>query len=55
MQPYLKYKGYYDRKAKAAPLHEKDYCFVLQPKTDSQGSKIPVDRFLYRTKSSAKQ
>ena len=40
MQSYLKYKEYYDRKAKAAPLQEKDYCFVLQPKADSQGSKI---------------
>ena len=29
MQSYLKYKEYYDRKAKAAPLQEKDYCFVL--------------------------
>ena len=41
MQSYLKYKDYYDRKAKAAPLKEKDYCFVLQPKADSQASKIP--------------
>ena len=40
MQPYLKYKDYYDRKAKAAPLKEKDYCFVLQPKADNQASKI---------------
>ena len=39
MQSYLKYKGYYSRKARAAPLEEKDYCFVLQPKGDSQGSK----------------
>ena len=41
MQSYLKYKDYYDRKAKAAPLKEKDYCFVLQPKADNQASKIP--------------
>ena len=41
MQSYIKYKEYYDRKAKAAPLKENDYCFVLQPKTDHQGSKIP--------------
>ena len=40
MQSYLKYKVYYDRKAKAAPLKEKDYCFVLQPKADNQASKI---------------
>ena len=41
MQSYIKYKEYYDRKAKAAPLKENDYCFVLQPKTDQKGSKIP--------------
>ena len=41
MQSYLKYKDYYDRKAKAAPLKEKDFCFILQPKADTQGSKIP--------------
>ena len=29
MQSYIKYKEYYDRKAKAAPLKENDYCFVL--------------------------
>ena len=40
MQSYIKYKKYYDRKAKAAPLKENDYCFVLQPKADHQGSKI---------------
>ena len=41
MQSYIKYKEYYDRKAKAAPLKESEYCFVLQPKADNQGSKIP--------------
>ena len=41
MQSYVKYKEYYDRKAKAAPLKENEYCFVLQPKADNQGSKIP--------------
>ena len=41
MQSYIKYKEYYDRKAKAEPLKENDYCFVLQPKADHQGSKIP--------------
>ena len=44
MQSYIKYKEYYDRKAKAAPLKEikeNDYCFVLQLKADHQGSKIP--------------
>ena len=41
MQSYIKYKEYYDRKAKVAPIKENDYCFVLQPKSDHQGSKIP--------------
>ena len=41
MQSYIKYKEYYDRKAKAAPLKANEYCFVLQPKADNQGSKIP--------------
>ena len=41
IQSYIKYKEYYDRKAKAAPLKENEYCFVLQPKADNQGSKIP--------------
>ena len=36
---------YYDRKAKAAPLKEKDYCFVLQPKADNQASKIPFREY----------
>ena len=41
MQSYIKYKRYFDKKAKASPLKEKDYCFILQPKADHQGSKIP--------------
>ena len=45
MQSYLKYKDYYDRKAKAAPHKEKDYCFILHPKADSQTSKIPFRVF----------
>ena len=45
MQSYLKYKEYYDRKAKAAPLQEIDFCFVIQPKADSQGSKLPFRDF----------
>ena len=45
MQSYLKYKEYYDRKAKAAPLHQGDYCFILQPLADHQGSKIPFREF----------
>ena len=45
MQSYLKYKECYDRKANAAPLQEKNYCLVLQPKADHQGSKIPFRDF----------
>ena len=41
MHSYIEYKEYYDRKAKAAPLKENEYCFVLQPKADHQGSKNP--------------
>ena len=45
MQSYLKYKEYYDRKAKAAPLQQGDYCFILQPLADHQGSKLPFREF----------
>ena len=45
MQSYIKYKKYYDKKAKASPLKEKDYCFILQAKADHQGSKIPFRDF----------
>ena len=45
MQSYIKYQKYYDKKAKASPLKEKDYCFILQPKADHQGSKIPLRDF----------
>ena len=41
VQSYLKYKEYYDRKAEGAPLQQNDYCFILQPIADHQGSKIP--------------
>ena len=45
MQSYLKYKYYYDRKAKAAALEQGDFCFILQPLADHQGSKIPFREF----------
>ena len=45
MQSYIKYKRHYDKKAKALPLKEKNYCFILQPKADHQGSKIPFRDF----------
>ena len=45
MQSYIKYKKYNDKKAKASPLKENDYCFILQPKADHQGSKKPFREF----------
>ena len=45
MQSYINYKSYYNKQAKASPLKEKDYCFILQPKADHQGSKIPFRDF----------
>ena len=45
MQSYIKYKEYYDRKAKAAPLMESESWFVLQPNADHQRSKIPFRDF----------
>ena len=45
MQPYIKYKRYYDKKAKASPLQEQGYRFILQPKVDHEGSKIPFHDF----------
>ena len=40
MQSYIKYKKQYDKKTKASSLPEKDYCYILQPEADHQGSKI---------------
>ena len=40
MQSYLKYIAYYE--AKAAPLTTTDYCYILNPKADTQATKIPV-------------
>ena len=45
MQAYIKYKAYYDKKAKASKLKEADYVYILQPKEDHQGSKIPFTEF----------
>ena len=45
MQSYLKYKEYHDRKAKASRLKQNDFCFILQPIADHQGSKIPFREF----------
>ena len=45
MQAYIKYKAYYDKKANASKLKEADYVYILQPKVDHQGSKIPFTDF----------
>ena len=45
MQAYIKYKAYYHRKANASKLKEADYVYVLQPRVDHQGSKIPYTEF----------
>ena len=45
MQSYLKYKAYYERNAKAAPLDITDCCYMLIPKADNQARKIPFREF----------
>ena len=45
MQAYIKYKAYYDKKANASKPKEADYVYILQPKADHQGSKIPFTEF----------
>ena len=45
MQAYIKYKAYYDKKPNASKLKEADYVYILQPKADHQGSKIPFTEF----------
>ena len=45
MQTYIKYKAYYDKKANASKLKQADFVYILQPKADHQGSKIPFAVF----------
>ena len=45
MHIYLRYKAYYDKKANASVLKEKEYVYILQPKANHQGSKIPFIEF----------
>ena len=45
MQAYIKYKAYYVTKANASKLKRSDYVYILQPKADHQGSKIPCTDF----------
>ena len=41
MQTYFKHKTYYDKEANK----EQQYLYVLQPKVEHQGSKIPFTDF----------
>ena len=45
MQAYIKYKAHYDKKANTSQLKEADYVYILQPKADHQGGKIPFTEF----------
>ena len=45
MQAYIKDKACYDKKANASKLKQSDYVYILQPKADHQGSKIPCTVF----------
>ena len=45
MQAYIKYKAFYDKKANASKLKEQQYVYLLQPKADNHGSKIPFPDF----------
>ena len=45
LKAYIKYKAYYDKKANASKLKPSDYVYILQPKADHQGSKIPFTDF----------
>ena len=45
MGAYIKYKAYYDKNTSASKLKEAVYVYVLQPKADHQGSKIPFTEF----------
>ena len=45
MQAYIKNKADYDKKANASKLKDANYVYVLQPKANHQGSKIPFTEF----------
>ena len=45
IQACIKNEAYYDKKGNASKLKEADYVYVLQPKVDHQGSKIPFTEF----------
>ena len=48
IQANINYKAYYDKKANTSKLKEAVYVYVLQPKADHQGSKIPFTDFRWR-------
>ena len=41
-QPFIEGITYHDERADASELKEAEYVYVLQPKADHQGSKIPL-------------
>ena len=45
MQTFIKWKAYYDRTVDVSKSKQADYVYVLQPKADHQGSKIPFPIF----------
>ena len=45
MQAPIKFKAYYDKKTNASKFKQSDYVYILQPKADHQGSKIPFTDF----------
>ena len=47
MQPYVRHKRYYDRKASAHPLVVNDYCYALHPKAHGQATKLLFREYLW--------
>ena len=45
MQAYIRYEAHYDKKTKASKLKDQQNVYILQPKADHQGSKIPFTEF----------
>ena len=45
MQAYIKHTASYDKKDNASKLKDAEYVYVLQPKADHQGIKIPFSEF----------
>ena len=47
MQSCIRYKQHYDKKANAHPLHVNEYCYALQRKANTLGTKIPFREYLW--------